>query len=84
MAMGSPLSLVTTIFFMECTEEMVLEEVTHKPLCWFYYTDDTFLIWPHGPGKLINFDYRGSKLKLSHYTPWRCLGGRGGIAPTNS
>jgi hypothetical protein len=24
------------------------------------------------------------KVKLSHYTPWRHLGGRGGIAPTHS
>jgi hypothetical protein len=42
-------------FFMEHFEEMALEGVTHKPLCWFHYVDDTFVIWPHGPGKLSEF-----------------------------
>jgi hypothetical protein len=27
----------------------------HKPLCWLRYVDDTFVIWPHGPGKLSEF-----------------------------
>jgi hypothetical protein len=37
---------------MEYFEEMALESATYKPLCWFHYVDDTFVIWPHGPGKL--------------------------------
>jgi hypothetical protein len=36
-------------------QEMGLETATHKPLCWFRYVDDTFVIWPHGPGKLAEF-----------------------------
>jgi hypothetical protein len=34
---------------------MALKGVTHKSLCWFPYVDDTFVIWPHGPGKLSEF-----------------------------
>jgi hypothetical protein len=34
---------------------MALETATHKPLSWFPYIDDTFVIWPHGPGKLAEF-----------------------------
>jgi hypothetical protein len=40
---------------MEHFEEMALEEATHKPLCWFRYVDDTFVIWLHGSGKLSEF-----------------------------
>jgi hypothetical protein len=25
-----------------------LEQMTHKPVCWFRYVDDIFVIWPHG------------------------------------
>jgi hypothetical protein len=53
--MGSPLSPVIANYFMEYFEEMALESVTYKPLCWFRYVDDTFFIWPHGPGKLAEF-----------------------------
>jgi hypothetical protein len=28
---------------------------SHKPLCWFRYVNDTFVIWPYGPGKLAEF-----------------------------
>jgi len=34
-AMGSPLSLVINNFFMEDFEKKVLEQATHKPVCWF-------------------------------------------------
>jgi hypothetical protein len=27
----------------------------HKPLCWFHYVDDTFLIWSYEPDRLRNF-----------------------------
>jgi hypothetical protein len=53
--MGSLLSPVIANYFMEYFEEMALEMATHKPLCWFRYIDDTFIIWPHGPGKLAEF-----------------------------
>jgi hypothetical protein len=54
-AMGSPPSPVIANYFMEYFEEMALEAVTHKSLCWFRYVDDTFVIWAHGPGKLVEF-----------------------------
>jgi hypothetical protein len=53
--MGLSLSPVTANYFMEYFEEMALEAATHKPLCLFCYVDDTFVIWPHGPGKLAEF-----------------------------
>jgi hypothetical protein len=31
---------------MENLKEMVLNEAAHKPLSWFCYVDDTFIIWP--------------------------------------
>lgn len=55
MAVGSRLSPVFSNFFMEYFEETALECTTHSPLCWFHYVDDTFVIWPHCPGKLLEF-----------------------------
>jgi hypothetical protein len=52
---GSPLSPVIADFFMEYFEETALERAIHKPLCWFRYVDDTFVICPHDPGKLSEF-----------------------------
>jgi hypothetical protein len=40
---------------MEDFEWMALDRVPHKPLCWFRYVDDTFVIWPHGPDRLRDF-----------------------------
>ena len=54
-AMGSPLSPVIAIFFMEDFETKAIEQATHKPLRWFRYVDDTFVIWPHGQEKLTEF-----------------------------
>jgi hypothetical protein len=53
--MGSPLSPVICNVFMDDFEERALEQAIHKPLCWFPYVDDTFVIWPHGPEKLEGF-----------------------------
>ena len=39
---------------MEDSEKKATEQVTHKPVCWFRYADDTF-IWPHGQEKLTEF-----------------------------
>jgi hypothetical protein len=54
-AMGSLLSLVIANFFMEDFEKKAVEQVTHKPVCWFRYVDDTIVIWPHGQEKLTEF-----------------------------
>jgi hypothetical protein len=35
--------------------QSALDLAPHKPLCWFRYVDDTFVIWPHGPDKLREF-----------------------------
>jgi hypothetical protein len=37
---------------MEHYEEMGVEGVTYKSLCWFCYMDDMSIIWPHGPSML--------------------------------
>jgi hypothetical protein len=54
-AMGSPLSPVIANSYMENYEERALDLAPHKPLCWFCYVDDTFVIWPQGPDKLKDF-----------------------------
>jgi hypothetical protein len=36
-------------------EVIALEAATLKPLCWFHYMDDMFIMSPHSPGKLIDF-----------------------------
>jgi hypothetical protein len=54
-AMGSPLSPVIANFYMEDFEKKVTEKATHMPLCWYRYVDDTFVIWPHGQEKLMDF-----------------------------
>jgi hypothetical protein len=33
---------------------VALNKAAHKPLCWFCYVDDAFVIWPHGPDRLKN------------------------------
>ena len=42
-------------FFVEDCEERAFEQVTHRPLCWFYYVDNTFVVWQHGTEKLERF-----------------------------
>jgi retron-type reverse transcriptase len=54
-AMGSPLSSVIANFYMEDFEERVHDSAPHKPICWFCYMDDTFVIWPHVLNKLKDF-----------------------------
>jgi hypothetical protein len=53
--MGSPLSPVIANFYMEDFEERALDLAHHKPICWFRYVDDIFVIWPHEPDKLKDF-----------------------------
>jgi hypothetical protein len=54
-AMGSPLSPVIANFCMEYFEMKAIVKATHKPACWYRYVDDTFVIWPHGQEKLMDF-----------------------------
>jgi hypothetical protein len=53
--MGLPLSPLIANFFMEEYDEDALNRATHKLHCWFQYTDDTLVIWPHGPQELGKF-----------------------------
>ena len=47
---------------MEDFEKKAIEQATHKPVCWFRYVDDTFVIWPHGKEKLTEFHSHLSRL----------------------
>jgi hypothetical protein len=40
---------------MEHIEKLAIELEQHKPSLWLHYTDDTFVVWPHGPERLLNF-----------------------------
>jgi hypothetical protein len=40
---------------MDNFEERALKQATQKPLYWFHYVDDTFVILPHGTEKLERF-----------------------------
>ena len=44
--MGLPLSPVLANIYMEYFEEMALGSTSLKPLMWFRYVDDTFILWP--------------------------------------
>jgi hypothetical protein len=54
-AMGSPLSPVVASFFMEDFKEMALDQAAHKPMYWFRFMDNTFVMRPHGPDRLRDF-----------------------------
>lgn len=54
-AMGSPLSPVVANLFMENFEDIALETAELKPVCFYRYVNDTFVIWPHGKDKLQVF-----------------------------
>ena len=47
LAMGSPLSPVLAIIYIDYFEEMALGSTSLKPSMWLRYVDDTFILWPH-------------------------------------
>jgi hypothetical protein len=51
--MGSLWLPVISNFFMEDFEEMVISRVPYGPIYWFHNIDSMFVIWPHGPEKLM-------------------------------
>jgi hypothetical protein len=48
---------------MEHYEKLSLDSALHQQSMWLRYVDDTFVVWPHGPGQLQNF--------LSHHNSLR-------------
>jgi hypothetical protein len=54
-AMGSPISPVIAIFYVEDFEKKALANATHQPAWWYSYVEDSFVIWPHGQEKITEF-----------------------------
>jgi hypothetical protein len=42
---------------MEHFEETALDTADNKPTKWLRYVDDTFVVWPHGPAKLLQLHH---------------------------
>jgi hypothetical protein len=53
--MGNSLSLVVSNIFMEHFKEIALDIADNKPAKWFKYVNNTFVVWPYGPGRLQRF-----------------------------
>ena len=53
--MGSPLSPIVVNLYMETFEKIALTTALAAPRLWARYTDDMFVIWPHGQDKLEAF-----------------------------
>jgi retron-type reverse transcriptase len=70
-AMGLPLSPIITNFFIEDFEKKALDQVAHKPICWFRYVDDTCIIWPHGQEKLTEFLNHLIGLHIKYSSQWK-------------
>ena len=51
-AIGSPLSPVIAIFYIEDFESRATEQALFKPTSWYKYVNDAFMIWPHDQDKL--------------------------------
>lgn len=54
-AMGTKMAPNYAILFMAQLEENALLTAKHKPLIWWRYIDDIFIIWTHGPALLQSF-----------------------------
>ena len=63
-AIGTKMAPPYTIIFMGDLEERTIQNCSFKPLVWWRYIDDIFLLWQHGEKKLKKFlDI------LNHYHP---------------
>ena len=54
-AIGTKMASPNAIIFMGDLEERILDECSFKPLVWWRYTDDIFLLRQHGEEKLKEF-----------------------------
>ena len=53
--MDSPLFPITSNIFMDHFKSKTIETYNLKPIVWFRYVDDTFVVWRHGREKLDKF-----------------------------
>ena len=67
-AMGFPLYPVTPDVFMEDFEYMILLQATHNLQCFVCYMNGNFVIWLHGPEKLLRFVEHMNGLHRSKFT----------------
>ena len=54
-AMDSPLFPITSNIFMDHVKSKTIETYNLKPIAWFRYVDDAFVVWRHGREKLDKF-----------------------------
>ena len=54
-AMGTKMAPAYANLFMGDLEQKILAQSPLKPLVWWHYIDDVFMIWPHGEEKLNEF-----------------------------
>ena len=54
-AMGTKIAPAYANLFMGDLEQEILPQSPLKPLVWWRYIDDVFMIWPHGEEKLNEF-----------------------------
>ena len=53
--MGTRMAPPYANIFMGVLENIALDKATHKPLVWWRFIDDIFMIWTHGQDKLTDF-----------------------------
>ena len=54
-AMGTKMAPAYASLFTGDLEQKILTQSPLKPLVWWLYIDDVFMIWPHGEEKLNKF-----------------------------
>ena len=54
-AIGTKMAPPYAILFMGDLEEKILKDCDKKPLTWWRYIDDIFMLWQHGKKELENF-----------------------------
>ena len=54
-AIGTKMAPPYAILFMGDLEEKILKDCDKKPLTWWRYIDDVFMLWQHGEKELENF-----------------------------